>query len=95
MRIHWTDTALGHLSAIRDYVAQDAPIYARALVDRLTSRSRQIGRFPRSGRMVPEFEQEDVHEVIEPPHRIIYCILPDRVDVLAVVHSSQEKLRLR
>lgn len=95
MKVRWTDTALGHLTAIHDYVAQDAPIYARSLVDRLTDRSKQIGRFPRSGRMVPEYEQEDVREIIEAPYRIIYRILPERVDVLAVVHTSQEKPRLR
>jgi toxin ParE1/3/4 len=56
---------------------------------------KQIGRFPRSGRMVPEYEQEDLREVIEAPSRIIYRILPERIDVLAVIHGSQEKPRLR
>ncbi len=95
MRVHWTDAALGHLTNIHDYIAQDSPLYARALVERLTSRSRQIAQFPLSGRTVPEYEAEDLREVIEGAYRIIYRILPQQVDVLAVIHSAQELPRLR
>ena len=90
MKVFWTDTALGHLTAVHDYVAQDAPIYARLLVDRLTSRSKQIGQFPHSGRAVPEYEDAQVREVLEGNYRVIYEVHPDRVDVLAVIHGARE-----
>jgi len=95
MKVRWTDTALRHLRSIHDYVAQDAPLYALVLVDRLTSRSKQIAEFPRSGRMVPESEDEQVREVLEGSFRIIYEIRSDRVDVLAVIHVSRESPGLR
>ena len=60
------------------------------MVDRLTSRSKQLARFPESGRIVPEYEQPDVREVIEGAYRVIYRVLPDQLDVLAVVHSARE-----
>ena len=59
------------------------------MVDRLTRRSEQIAEFPKSGRKVPEYDAEDIREVIEKPYRIIYRIKPDQIDVLAVVHSAQ------
>ena len=90
MRVHWTDTAAGHVTALHDYIARDSEVYARRMVDRLTSRSKQIGRFPRSGRTVPEYEDADVREVIEGSYRIIYRVLPHQLDVLAVVHSARE-----
>lgn len=90
MKVHWTETALRHLSAIHDYIAQDSPVYARDVVDHLTSRSQQIGQFPRSGRMVPEYEAEDIREVIEGAYRIIYRIKPERVDVLALIHGARQ-----
>ncbi len=65
MKIHWTDTALDHLSAIHNYIALDSKQYAKRIVDRLTKRSQQIGNFPQSGRIVPEFEMEQIREVIE------------------------------
>ena len=72
MKVLWTDSALAQLQAIHDYLAQTSPEYALRIVDRLTKRSIQIARFPFSGRMVPEFELNEVREVIEEPYRIVY-----------------------
>ena len=89
MKVHWTNTALGHLLAIYEYIAEDSSLYAQRMVDRLTRRSEQIAAFPMSGRMVPEFEAEDIREMIEKPYRIIYRIKPEQIDVLAVIHAAQ------
>lgn len=90
MKVHWTVTAEGHLDAIYAYIAIDSPEYAIRMVDRLTRRSQQIADFPLSGRKVPEFEMYQIREVIEGPYRIIYHIKPDQIDVLAVIHGSQD-----
>ena len=89
MNVHWTDTAVAHLVAIYERIAQDAPVYAQRMIDRLTKRSEQIATFPESGRMVPEYEAPDIREVIESPYRIVYRIKVDQIDVLAVVHGAQ------
>ena len=90
MKVHWTDTAQQHLDAIYRYIAQDSPAYAKRMVDRLTRRSQQIGEFPLSGRMVPEYQASQVREIIEGPYRIIYYIKPDQIDVLVVLHGARE-----
>ena len=95
MKVLWTESALGQLQAVFDYLAQTSPQYALRIVDRLTARSIQIGTFPFSGRMVPEYELNEVREVIEGPYRIIYLIESEqqKIEVLAVIHSSREQLR--
>ena len=93
MNVQWTDTAQGHLDAIHHYIAQNSPEYAKLMVDRLTRRSQQIAEFPQSGRVVPEYQMEQIREVIESPYRIIYYIKPDQIDVLAVVHAARNVLR--
>lgn len=93
MKVHWTDTAEGHLDAIYAYIAQDSPEYAKRMVDRLTRRSQQIADFPFSGRRVPEYDIDQIREVIEGPYRIIYHIKPDQIDVLAVIHGAMDVLR--
>ncbi len=93
MNVNWTETAINHLTAIREYVAQTSPEYGRRLIDRLTRRSKQIAAFPLSGRVVPEYEIDQVREVIEGSYRIIYHIKPEQIDVLAVIHTSQHDLR--
>ncbi len=86
MRVHWTDHAKQQLAAIHDHIALDSERYALRVVDRLTRRSQQIARFPKSGRMVPELEREDTREGIETPYRIV----ADRIDVLTVFHAAQQ-----
>lgn len=92
MKVHWTDTAEGHLEAIYAYIALDSPEYARRMVDRLTRRSQQIAEHPFSGRRVPEYDIDQVREVIEGPYRIIYHIKPEQVDVVAVIHGAMDVL---
>ena len=90
MRVHWTATAIDHLRHIHAYIGQSSPEYALRVVDRLTRRSQQIAQFPESGRIVPEADLPQIREVMEGPYRIMYHITPDRVDIIAVIHGSQQ-----
>ncbi len=72
MRVHWTQNAVGHLVSIYEYIAGNSPIYAQKMVDRITRRSEQIAEQPLSGRRVPEYDADDIRELIEKPYRIIY-----------------------
>jgi toxin ParE1/3/4 len=92
VRVVWTEAALGQLEAIRDYSAQTSPEYAQRLVERIVNRSGRIAAFPRSGRMVPEYEIDEVRQVIEGPYRIIYLIKEDQIEILALIHTSRKGL---
>ncbi|MEM6754175.1 MAG: type II toxin-antitoxin system RelE/ParE family toxin, partial [Cyanobacteria bacterium P01_C01_bin.38] len=90
MNIFWTETAVNHLSSIYNYISQNSPQYAQRIVEKLTNRSEQIAQFPLSGRIVPEFETKQIREVIEGSYRIIYYIKTDQIDIIAVLHGSQQ-----
>ena len=94
MKVLWTDAAVAQLETIYDYLAQTSPEYARRIIDRLTKRSKHIAAFPFSGRMVREYELNEVREIIEGTYRIIYLIKEDeeQIEILAVIHSSREGL---
>jgi plasmid stabilization system protein ParE len=89
MRVHWTARAEARLDAIHAYIAQDNPAAASRVTARVLRRSRQIATFPNSGRRVPDYTRDDVRELIEGNYRIIYRLLTDRVDVVAVMHCAQ------
>ena len=89
MKVYWTNNAVDHLVNIYEYISLNSPIYATRMVDRLTRRSEQIADHPLSGRKVPEYDVEDIRELIEKPYRITYRIKQDRIDVLAVIHGAQ------
>jgi plasmid stabilization system protein ParE len=38
---------------------------------------------------VPEYETEELRELIEKPYRIIYRVKQNQIDVLAVIHGAQ------
>jgi plasmid stabilization system protein ParE len=89
MRVHWTHRAKQRLELIHTHIAKDAPIVAPQVIERLVRRSIQIGDAPYSGRAVPEYQREDVREILERPYRILYRVLPDRIDVITVMHYRQ------
>jgi toxin ParE1/3/4 len=89
MRVRWTNAAIGHLASIYEHISQDSPRYAKRMVDRITARSQQIGRFPQSGQVVSEYQAPDVREVIEGSYRMIYRVSTDEVQVLAVIHGAR------
>jgi addiction module RelE/StbE family toxin len=89
MRVHWTQNAIEHLVNIYEYIALNSPTYANRMVDRITHRSEQIADQPLSGRKVPEYQTEDIRELIEKPYRIIFRIKANQIDVLAVIHGAR------
>ena len=93
MIVRWTDAAQNHLAAIHSYIAQNSPEYAHRTVDRLTKRTHQIAVYPKSGRVVPEYESSDLREIIEGSYRIIYRIFPEKIDVIAVLHCARNVLK--
>jgi toxin ParE1/3/4 len=89
MNVYWTETAIQQLSNLYTYLCQTSPPYAQRTIDRLTRRSQQIATFPNSGRVVPEFDNDRIREIIEGKYRIIYTIQANQIEVLAVLHGAQ------
>jgi toxin ParE1/3/4 len=89
MKVVWTAAALSHPTTIYEQIAKDSSRYALRMVDRLTDRSRQIGQYPESGQVVPEYGDMTIREVIEGAYRLIYRIEKSRIEVLSVIHGSR------
>ena len=89
MKVEWATNALSHLADIYSYVSRDSPHYARRLIDRITTRSKQVGIFPESGQAVAEYASPEIREVIEGSYRLIYRVEKERVVVIAIIHGAQ------
>lgn len=90
MKVVWTDEAKAHLASIYEFIKRDAPFYAVQIVDKLTRRVDQLTNHPRSGRIVPKYDDENLRELIARPYRLIYRIKFDRIDIIAVFHGAQQ-----
>lgn len=89
-KINWTIQAKDDLISIAEYIKQDSIKYARIQVKRIRERVKQLNQNPLSGRIVPEFEDSTLRELILGNYRIIYKVItPDRIDILTIRHSAR------
>lgn len=90
VEIIWTPFALEDLQSIYDYIAQDSPTYASRYIDKLVDRVDILIAHPEAGRVVPEFEDESIRELIEGSYRLVYKVRSiDEVAIIRVHHSAQ------
>lgn len=90
----WSLTARRDLRAIRDYISFDSPNAARALIARIRAAARRAHAFPRIGRVVPEFGDEDIRELILENYRVVYVLKEGRVHIARVIHSAMDMRRI-
>ncbi|QDU27486.1 Plasmid stabilization system protein [Anatilimnocola aggregata] len=90
MKVYWTNTAIGPLTDIYEYIAGNSQRYAHRMVDRITGRSIQLATFPESGQIVLEYGDPSIPKVIEGSYRVIYQIQANHIDVLAVIHTARQ-----
>jgi len=90
MMVVISETALEHLRAIREYIACNSPRNAKRVIDRIYRRFKQIEAFPEIGAVVERFGLPQIRQVVEGRYRIIYRIMPDGIEILAVRHGAQD-----
>ena len=71
-------------------ISKDSKGYADKFIDKMVSRVGQLETFPKSGRVVPEFNTETIRELIEGNYRIVYRINPDYVGIVRIHHSARQ-----
>jgi toxin ParE1/3/4 len=63
-RVAWSQRALQDLEAIADHIAADSPTYAGIVVKKVVNQTNTLSRFPRVGHKVPEFDDENIRELL-------------------------------
>jgi len=90
VKVIWTDSAIQDLDDIGNYIAKDSKRFAEVTVERLFNSVDILEEFPKAGKMVPEFENELIRELIRGSYRIVYHIIDDfRVDVVTVHNCAR------
>ena len=92
VEVKWTDFAIQNLNEIGDYIEKKSyTSYASRVVGGLFAAVDVLERFPLAGRMVPEFQDTTIRELIRMNHyRIVYRVVNEsRIDILTVHHSAR------
>lgn len=85
----WSPQALDDLAAIHRYIGKDSRQHTDAFVARIVSAVDRLDLFPRSGRVVPDIERDDIREVIVRGYRVIYRLTGDEAEILTVHHGMR------
>lgn len=88
-RVNWSRRALEDVEGIAERIAADSPAYSGIVVKKITNQAKMLAQFPRSGRKVPEFDDENVRELIVYSYRVIYRLSDDEVLIAAVIHGRR------
>lgn len=91
--VAWSASAVTDLETTVDYLAQNSKPYAAAFAQKVLKAVERLGTFPWMGRMVPEYDREELRELIFQNYRIIYRVEPGQVAIAAIVHASRDLLR--
>ena len=90
-QIALTPSARRDLRDIVRYISLDSPERAIAFGQFLVAGTRRLVDFPELGRVVPEFDDPALREIIVRTYRVIYRLDPTlgRVDVVRFWHSAR------
>ncbi len=89
MKINWSKEAMINLQQIEDFISADNPEVAIRFTDKLISLSKDIGRFPKKGRIVPELSIDLIREIIYKNYRIVYAVKKNSITILTVFESHK------
>ncbi len=91
--IFWTVGARDDLRDIVEYIATDSPTYGASTAERVLEAVDRLRRYPRLGRVVPEYDDASIRELIVGNYRVVYRLRRQRVGIVAVVHGTRDLLR--
>jgi len=88
--ISFAESSLRDLEEVQAwYAEQGVPDVGTALVEDVFQRVKTLADHPDMGRVVPEFDQLFLRELIHPPFRIVYRCDPRRVRIVRVWRSER------
>ena len=90
-KLIWSPAARDDLHDIVVFIARDNPNRAMSFGYELISETDRLQEFPGLGRIVPEYRNDDIREIIYHPYRLVYRVNHEvkSCEILRVWHSAR------
>jgi len=90
-QLTWSTLARQDLREIASYIAEDNHRAARAFVRGVSQVVERLMQFPESGRIVPEFGDPAIREIVRKPCRIVYRVRAKtrEIEIVRVWHAAR------
>ena len=89
-KIIWTNNAKKDLKNISDYIAKDSKYYANIFINKIQNAIKKLKNFCEIGRIVSEYSDKHLRELIHYNYRIVYKIIDKNIYIVTIVHSSRD-----
>ena len=90
MKIHFTTRSKSDIAEIVEYISQDNPQAAGEWTDSIFNSIKKLYDFPEIGRIVPEYSEDTIREIIQGRYRIVYKINRTQREIYIItVHHSR------
>ncbi len=88
-KIRWSPRAVAHLQGICEFIGKDSEYYASFFAKKVFASIESLPEFPKSGRVVPEYQDENIREKIYGHYQIVYRLEKEWIEIAAVCHGSR------
>jgi toxin ParE1/3/4 len=88
-KVVWAENAIQDLIAIRAFISQDSEARASSWLLELIDAGDGLSRLSGRGRIVPEFNQENIRELIIDSYRLVYRTTASSVEILTVFEGHR------
>ena len=88
-RVIWAEIAGQDVQASWEFIARDSLMYAGSFVRRMREAARSLAESSERGRVVPEYGDPTIRELIVGNYRLVYQLTVETVYILRVVHGSR------
>jgi len=87
----WTEPAVADLEEIGQFISKDNPPAAEKVGSKIIREAENVAAFPCLGRIVPEFGNPQIREIISQSYRVIYKFDEegDLVAILRIWHGAR------
>ena len=89
LNIFWSQEAIDDIESIANYIQKDSLQYAKSVVQTFFSKVEILTEFPLIGRIVPEYNNENIRELFIYSYRLIYNIEANSIHIIAVIHGKR------
>ncbi len=90
-KIEWSPTAKLDFRDLILFISEDNLSAAKHFRNKILDHITQIFQFPYAGRIVPEFQDEDIREIIQKPYRIVYRVKKEKriLEIVRIWHAAR------
>ncbi len=87
----WSPAAKFDLKSILDFIAEDSPSVSKQVIQNIINYVEKLPDFPELGRVVPEFSDPTIREIIRKPFRIVYRVNNERqdIEIIRIWHAAR------